>query len=88
MTKRPKVAISISAEALAAAERRRTRTGERRSAVFERALLHVVADARRARRSRRYVKGYRRRPERRTQAATALGTALTALAAEPWDEAR
>lgn len=88
MTKRRKVAISISAEALAAAERLRKHTGESRSAVFERALHGLAAEARRAERSRRYVDGYRRRPEGRHEVTAALRAAMTALATERWDAAR
>jgi metal-responsive CopG/Arc/MetJ family transcriptional regulator len=88
MTKRRKVAVSISAEALAAAERLRKRTGESRSAVFERAVQGLAAEARHAERSRRYVNGYRRRPEGRNEVTAALRAAMTALATEPWDAAR
>lgn len=88
MTKRRKVAVSISAEALAAAERLRKHTGESRSAVFERALQGLAAEARRAERSRRYVDGYRRRPEGRHEVTAALRAAMTAWATEPWDAAR
>lgn len=87
MKKQRKVAVSISPEALAAAERLRQRTGESRSAVFERALQGLMAIERRAERSRRYVDGYRRRPESRTDVAVALATAMTALAMDRWDEA-
>ncbi|OLB04611.1 MAG: hypothetical protein AUH06_11630 [Gemmatimonadetes bacterium 13_2_20CM_69_27] len=88
MTKRRKIAVSVSAEALAAAERLRKHTGESRSAVFERALHGLVAAAGLAQQTRRYVEGYRRRPERRAEVRTALATALTALAGAPWDETR
>ncbi len=88
MTKRRKVAVSISSDALAAAERLRARTGESRSAVFERALHGLMAEAQGAERSRRYVNGYRRRPESRKEIAAALRAALPGLAAEAWDEAR
>jgi len=44
MTKvRRKVAVSVSPDVLAAAERLRKRTGESRSAVFERALHGLLA---------------------------------------------
>ena len=76
MTKRGKVAVSISAEALAAAERLRKHTGESRSTVFERALHGLMAETQRAERSRRYVNGYRRRPENRKEVAPALAAAL------------
>ncbi len=84
MTKRRKVAVIISADTLAAAERIRARTGESRSAVFERALHGLMAEAQRAERSRRYVNGYRRRPEGGAEVAVALRVTLLGLAAEPW----
>jgi hypothetical protein len=85
---RRKVAVTVSPDVLAAAERLRQRTGESRSAVFERALYGLVAAERRSERSRRYVDGYRRRPERRKEVSAALVAAMAALAAEPWDETR
>ncbi|MGH7646067.1 MAG: hypothetical protein ACREMR_10840 [Gemmatimonadales bacterium] len=88
MTKRRKVAISVSPEALAGAERVRKQTGESRSAVFERALYGLLAAEGLVQRTRRYVDGYRRQPEGRAEVAAALGTALPTLATEPWDETR
>jgi metal-responsive CopG/Arc/MetJ family transcriptional regulator len=85
MTRKRKVAVTVSPEALAAAERLGKRTGESRSAVFERALQGLVDDERRAERSRRYVAGYRAVPERTAEINAALATGLVALAAEPWD---
>lgn len=89
MTKvRRKVAVSVSPDVLAAAERLRKRTGESRSAVFERALHGLLAAVQRSERAGRYVAGYRRHPERGGEVKAALSAALEALAAEPWDEAR
>jgi len=89
MTKvRRKVAVSVSPDVLAAAERLRKHTGESRSAVFERALHGLLAAVQRSERARRYVAGYRTHPERRAEVKAALAAALEALAAEPWDEAR
>ena len=89
MTKvRRKVAVSVSPDVLAAAERLRKHTGESRSAVFERALHGLLATVQRSERARRYVAGYRAHPERRGEVKAALATALEALAAEPWHEAR
>jgi metal-responsive CopG/Arc/MetJ family transcriptional regulator len=85
MTRKRKVAVTVSPEALAAAERLRKRTGESRSAVFERALQRLVEDERRAEQSRRYVAGYRAVPERAAEINAALAIGLVALATEPWD---
>ena len=85
---RRKVAVTVSPEVLAAAERLRKRTGESRSAVFERALHGLLAADRGAERAQRYVAGYRQRPERAREVRAALATALLALGGEPWDEAR
>lgn len=88
MRRRGKVAVTISNELLADVERARKRSGESRSAVFERALVVYLAAGDRAASARRYVAGYRRRPERAAEVRGALVTALSALAAEEWDAAR
>jgi metal-responsive CopG/Arc/MetJ family transcriptional regulator len=85
---RGKVAITVAPELLAAVERIRKRTGESRSAVFERALAAYLAQGERAEESRRYVAGYRRQPERSAEQGAAMMASLTALAAEPWDAKR
>lgn len=85
MRKRGKVAVTIAADVLAEAERERKRTGESRSAVFERALSVYLAGQRRAAAARHYVGGYRRHPERAAEVRAAAATAMTVLAAEPWD---
>jgi len=84
---RRKIAISVSAELLAAADGLARETGESRSAVYERALRGylVALDARERR--QRYVDGYRRVPETAREIRATLRTALPALTAEPWDEA-
>jgi len=88
MRRRGKVAVTISNELLAGLERVRKRSGESRSAVFERALAAYLAAGDRAASARRYVAGYRRRPERAVEVRQALVTALGALATEEWDAAR
>lgn len=87
MRRRGKVAVTIANTLLAQVERLRKDSGESRSAVFERALATYLATEQRASRTRRYVEGYRRRPERRAETREALATALTALASEAWDAA-
>ena len=88
MRKRGKVAITIANDLLAEAERERKKTGESRSAVFERALALYLAGQQRAAAARHYVNGYRRHPEGTIEVRAALATALTVLAAEPWDAQR
>jgi metal-responsive CopG/Arc/MetJ family transcriptional regulator len=88
MRRRGKVAVTISNHLLAEVERLRKRSGESRSLVFERALAAYLAAGDRAASARRYVEGYRRRPERPAEVRAALVTALGALAAEEWDAAR
>ncbi len=85
MRRRGKVAVTISKELLAELERVRKRSGEIRSAVFERALATYLAAGDLAARERRYAAGYRRRPERPSEVRHALATALGALLAEAWD---
>jgi len=82
---RDKVAVSLPRTLLDAIERVRQRSGETRSAVFERALAQYVAAAGRAERERQYVAAYRRRPESTREQRAALVTALEALAAQPFD---
>ncbi len=84
---RRKIAISVSADILAAADRLVKEAGESRSAVYERALRMYLAQRQRAEESRRYVCGYREHPETVSEIAAALGAALPGLTAEPWDEA-
>jgi hypothetical protein len=86
--RRRKIAISVGAEVLEAAERLRRRTRESRSAVFERGLVALLSAERRAALSRQYVDGYRRAPERQPDIAAALAAATALLATEPWDAAR
>jgi metal-responsive CopG/Arc/MetJ family transcriptional regulator len=76
MRKRGKVAVTVSAAVLAEAERERKRTGESRSAVFERALTMYFADGRAVEAARKYVDGLVR---------VATAAASAAFSAEPWD---
>jgi metal-responsive CopG/Arc/MetJ family transcriptional regulator len=85
MRTREKVAISIPRDLLDAVERLRKRSGETRSAVFERALADYLAGAQAASESRRYVAAYRRSPESAAAQRAALASSLEALASEPWD---
>lgn len=85
MRTRGKVAVTIPRDLLAEIERLGKRSGDSRSAVFERALAAYVAAAGRSQEARRYVAAYRRRPEGSAEKRAALASALEALATEPWD---
>ena len=85
MKNRGKVAVSLRQELLDDIERMRMRTGESRSAVFERALEAYLGAASEAANARRYVDAYRRHPEQTGEQRSALAIALEALAAERWD---
>jgi hypothetical protein len=86
--RRRKIAISVSPDVLDAAASLRRETGESRSAVCERALRCLLDAERQAELSQQYVAAYRRLPESQREIREALGWAVTAFAAEPWDETR
>jgi len=88
MRNREKVAVTVDPALLERIERMRKRTGESRSAVFERALEAYVATSARTETARRYADGYRRRPETDADVRASLATALDALASEPYDASR
>lgn len=88
MRNRQKVAVSVRAELLEWVERMRKRSGDSRSAVFERALTAYFAEAARSAQAASYVAAYRRRPERLAEQRAALAMAVEALATEPWDAPR
>ena len=83
--RRDKVAVSIPRELLARVEALRKRSGENRSAVFERALSDYVAAADAGARARRYVEAYRRRPEGVQEQRAALAASRDALTDQEWD---
>jgi metal-responsive CopG/Arc/MetJ family transcriptional regulator len=88
MRTREKIAITVAPHLLAQVEQLRKRSGESRSAVFERAVAAYLANASRASEARRYVDAYRNKPETAADERAALVRAFEALAAEPWDAAR
>ena len=88
MPVRDKIAITISPALLEQVERLRKRSGESRSAVFERALAQYLAAGGRAARTRQYADAYRRSPESDAEARQATARAIDALASEPWDATR
>ena len=86
MKRRVKIGISISYEVLRAAERLRKETGESRSAVCERGLASLVATRENSLEAKRYIDGYRRKPESRDEVRGALATATALFATEDPDE--
>ncbi len=78
-----RVTITIPDEQAAAVEQIRRRKGISRSRVIQEALALTLAEDDKARAVRRYVEGYRKRPE--TSDATAFAqAAATVLAKERW----
>jgi len=78
-----KVAISLSADTLAAVEAFRKRTGKSRSAVFNEAVKALLAQHQVDDRDRRYVEAYLRQPARQDDVA-AVASAVVATW-EPWE---
>lgn len=84
MSRRLKVAVSVPKELVERADEASRSSKTSRSAVFERALAAYFAGEETAERSRRYVGGYRKAPERAPEIAEALALAKVALTAERW----
>jgi metal-responsive CopG/Arc/MetJ family transcriptional regulator len=82
---RGKVAVSVSPDLLDAIEAMRARSGESRSAVFERALAAYVASVEGGAQSRRYVEGYLAVPESPSDVDVSLAAAMPALSTGGWD---
>jgi metal-responsive CopG/Arc/MetJ family transcriptional regulator len=82
-----KVAVTIQSEVLAAAERLRSRTGESRSALFNRALQGLVRTDELNAKIERYRDAYREHPETAEEVAEADALALESMQHAPgWDE--
>ena len=88
MPPREKIAITVAPDLLAQVERLRHKSGDSRSAVFERALVSYLGAAERTDSERRYADGYRRMPETAADERDALLLSTDALLANPWDAAR
>lgn len=84
MGKTVKVAISLSAELLEAAERQRQASGESRSEFFRRAVQSLLRQDQERSAIERYVQGYRDQPESEEEILAAQQIAATVLAQEPW----
>ncbi len=81
-----KVAVTVQAEVLMAAERLRSRTGESRSALFTRALRGLVRAEELAAKIDRYREAYREHPETPQEVAEADALALQSMKHAPdWD---
>ncbi len=84
MEKRVRVAVSLPADVLAAAEEARRKWGLSRSDFFRSAveqLIHVKPDQKAI---MQYVEGYRHHPESPEEIAETNGLSLTVLSQEPW----
>jgi metal-responsive CopG/Arc/MetJ family transcriptional regulator len=88
MAKREKIAITVDDTLLARVERLRKKSGESRSAVFERALTAYLSGPQRAAESQKYIEAYRRQPDSAAEVRDAQALAVNTLGAEEWDEAR
>lgn len=82
-----KIAITVDAELLAEVERLRERTGESRSAVFNRAVRQLMRVREHEERVSRYVEAYRAHPETAREVEDADQLARESLRhAGAWDE--
>ena len=82
-----KVAVTVQAEVFRAAERLRSRTGESRSALFNRALRSLVRAEQLEAKIQRYRDAYREFPETEQELAEAEALASESLRHAPeWDE--
>ena len=85
---REKIAITVAPHLLSQVERLRKKSGESRSAVFERALVAYLGGADRDAKAREYAEAYRRVPETAADERAAEITAQTVFLANPWDATR
>ena len=88
MKPREKIAITVAPDLLAQVERLRLKSGESRSAVFERALVSYLGAADRSAKAQRHAEGYRRVPETPADERNALIAARDVFLANPWDAPR
>lgn len=80
-----KIAISLPAEMLEAAERERRARRESRSEFFRHAVEVFLRQERQREAVRRYVEGYREQPETDQEVAAAQQVSLGTLGREPWE---
>ena len=80
-----KIAISLPAELLEAAERERKVRGESRSQFFCQAVETFLRRAREQEAVERYVQGYREKPETDEEVAAVHQASSVVLGQEPWE---
>lgn len=85
MSNSVKVAISLPADLLAAAERARGARGETRSEFFRQAIEALLRQEEKQAAIDQYVEAYRRFPESEDETRVAAQTATDVLALEPWE---
>ena len=88
MKPREKIAITVAPDLLEQVERLRHKSGESRSAVFERALVSYLGAADRSAKARLHAEGYRKDPETPADERDALIAAHAVFLANPWDAPR
>lgn len=79
-----KIALSLPRQVYDRLESLRRATCDTRSGLIRRALEDLFENLRRAEKSRRYVEGYKRFPESRSEV-RAAAVAAKRLAEEPWE---
>ena len=85
MSRMAKIAICVPEDLLAAVDRRRSRSGESRSAFFRRAVeALLVHDGERVQ-SKRYVQAYEIAPDSEDEVKAAHQAASIILAEQPWE---
>ena len=85
MSKAVKIAISLPAEVLDAAEREREVTGETRSQFFRRAVETLLRRERTRAAIERYMQSYRESPESAEEIGAATILSTLAFSQEPWE---
>ncbi len=85
MRRAVKIAISLPAEVLDAAERERHATGETRSEFFRRAVETLLRRERERAVIERYIQSYREQPEAAEEIAVASTLSTLGFGQEPWE---
>jgi metal-responsive CopG/Arc/MetJ family transcriptional regulator len=85
MRRTAKVAISLPENILRAVEDERKARGESRSEFFRRAVERLLKQEREALAVKRYIQGYREKPESAEEVEAIHRAGITILAEEPWE---